>query len=82
MEHDSDRGEESGQARGTEDARPQKAEEAATTRFGMESNDTIDVPAIGSGIQNPILDKPEAKSKSEERQLKADKVAEELGNFA
>ena len=81
MQRESDRGQESGQPRGTDEVRPQKAGEAATTRFGMEGSDT-DVPTTGSGTQDPILDEPEAKSKSEERRLKADKVVEKLGDFA
>ncbi len=82
MQRESDRGQESGQPRGTDEVRPQKAGEAATTRFGMEGSDSTDVPTTGSGTQDPILDEPEAKSKSEERRLKADKVVEELGDFA
>ncbi len=82
MEHDSDRGQESGQARETDEVRPQKAGEAATTRFGMEGSDSTDVPTTKSGTQDPVLDESEEKSKSEERRLKADKVVEELGDFA
>ncbi len=82
MQRGSGRGQESGQPRGTYKVRPQKAGEPATTCFGMEGSDSTDVPTNGSGTQDPILDDPEAKSKSDERQLKADKVAEKLGDFA
>jgi len=82
MQRKSDEGQESGQPRATDEVRSQKAGEAATTRFGMEGSDSTEVPTTGSETQAPILDAPEAKSKSEERQLKADKVTEELGDFA
>ena len=48
----------------------------------MEGSDSTDVPTTGSGAEDTVLDDPKAKSKSEERQRKADKVAEKLGNFA
>ena len=82
MQRESERGKEGGQRRGTDEVRLQKDGEAATTRFGMEGSDSTDVPTTESGTRDPILGDPEAKSKSEERQQKADKVAEELGNFA
>ena len=35
----------------SEESRPQKAGEAATTRFGMEDGDNTDVPATGDGTR-------------------------------
>ena len=32
-------------------SRPQRAGEAATTRFGMEEGDNTDVPATGEGLR-------------------------------
>ena len=32
------------------ESRPQRAGEAATTRFGMEEGDNTDVPATGQGL--------------------------------
>jgi len=82
MQREGDEGQGSGKPRATDEVRPQKAGEAATTRFGMEGSDSAEVLTTKSATQDPIAAAPEAKSKSEERQAKADKVTEELGDFA
>lgn len=39
-----------------DETRPQKGGEAATTRFGMEEGDSIDVPATGGSHQEDDAD--------------------------
>ena len=53
MQHENDRGasEAEGQGGGAAESRPQKAGEAATTRFGMEEGDNSDIPATGDGMR-------------------------------
>lgn len=59
--------------------RPQKAGEAATTRFGMEEGDNSDIPATG-GVDDPTEGEPE--TGADERELKAEEEAARLGDFA
>jgi hypothetical protein len=83
MQEGSHRDNESSHPKGAEeDTRPQKGGEAATTRFGMED---------GPGNQDHASDQSDAqsaegvlaeKNSAEKRQLKADEVAEKLGDFA
>ena len=58
MQHENDRGasEAEAQGEGVAESRPQKAGEAATTRFGMEEGDNSDIPATGG----PASDEEEA----------------------